>query len=67
MWPKLKEQTTFNLPPHGPVCFAAALDPDIDVKFIDEKARSNHEAGWGRILDKLSKVVSDLYGSHQHA
>ena len=35
-WPKLKEQTTFNLPPHGPVCFAAALAPEIDIKFFDE-------------------------------
>lgn len=35
-WPKLEEQTTFNLPPHGPACFAAALDPDIDIKFFDE-------------------------------
>ncbi|MCD4781867.1 MAG: radical SAM protein [Candidatus Omnitrophica bacterium] len=35
-WPKLKEQTAFNLPPHGPVCFAATLDPRIDVKFVDE-------------------------------
>ena len=26
------------------------------VKFIDEKTRSDHEAGWSGILDKLSKV-----------
>jgi len=28
------------------------------VKFIDEEARSGHEAGWGNILDKLSDVMS---------
>ncbi len=26
-WPKLEHQTEFNLPPHGPVVFAAALPP----------------------------------------
>lgn len=35
-WPKLKEQTEFNLPPHGPVNFAATIPPDIDIEFIDE-------------------------------
>ena len=35
-WPKLEEQTTFNLPPHGPVCFAAALDKSINISFYDE-------------------------------
>jgi len=35
-WPKLKEQTTFNLPPHGPICFAATLDKSINVSFCDE-------------------------------
>ena len=46
-WPKLEEQTTFNLPPHGPACFAAALDPDIDIKFFDENVEEidfNEEA-----------------------
>ena len=28
------------------------------VKFIDETARSDHEGGWGNILNKLSEVVS---------
>jgi uncharacterized protein YndB with AHSA1/START domain len=28
------------------------------VKFIDEKARSDHEGGWGNILDKLNDVMS---------
>jgi uncharacterized protein YndB with AHSA1/START domain len=28
------------------------------VRFIDEKTRSNHESGWGNILDKLDDVMS---------
>jgi len=35
-WPKLKNQPEFNLPPHGPVCFAAALPRDIKLSFCDE-------------------------------
>jgi hypothetical protein len=35
-WPKLKWQTEFHLPPHGPVVFAAALPDDVEVDFIDE-------------------------------
>jgi len=35
-WPKLVHQTEFHLPPHGPVCFAAALPPEVDVTFVDE-------------------------------
>lgn len=35
-WPKLKNQPEFNLPPHGPVCFAAALPLDILISFTDE-------------------------------
>ena len=35
-WEKLDRQTRFNLPPHGPVVMAAALPPDVEVKFIDE-------------------------------
>ncbi len=35
-WPKLKNQPEFHLPPHGPVCFAAALPPDVEVSFCDE-------------------------------
>ncbi len=38
-WPKLKEQTEFHLPPHGPVCFAATIPEDIDVEFIDENVQ----------------------------
>lgn len=35
-WSKLQRQTEFHLPPHGPVVFAAALPPDVDVDFTDE-------------------------------
>ena len=28
------------------------------VKFFDEKSRSDHEGGWGNILDKLNDVMS---------
>ncbi|MBF0384409.1 MAG: cobalamin-dependent protein [Candidatus Omnitrophica bacterium] len=35
-WPKLAFQPEFNLPPHGPICFAAALPRDIDIVFCDE-------------------------------
>lgn len=35
-WNKLPGQTTFNLPPHGPVVFAASLPDYVDVEFVDE-------------------------------
>lgn len=35
-WPKIPEQTEFHLPPHGPVCVAAAIPPEYKVTFIDE-------------------------------
>ncbi|MFA5087658.1 MAG: radical SAM protein [Candidatus Omnitrophota bacterium] len=35
-WPKLKNQPEFNLPPHGPVCFAATLPKDVELSFCDE-------------------------------
>ena len=35
-WNKLPGQTTFNLPPHGPVIFAASLPSYVDVSFTDE-------------------------------
>ncbi len=35
-WDKLEGQTTFNLPPHGPVVFAATLPEYVEVDFIDE-------------------------------
>ncbi|MDR3269014.1 MAG: radical SAM protein [Tannerella sp.] len=39
-WEKLRGQTTFNLPPHGPVVFAATLPGDVDVSFTDENVES---------------------------
>jgi radical SAM superfamily enzyme YgiQ (UPF0313 family) len=35
-WEKLRGQTTFNLPPHGPVVFAATLPGDVEISFTDE-------------------------------
>jgi len=35
-WAKLDRQTAFNLPPHGPVVFAASLPDDVDIDFVDE-------------------------------
>jgi len=35
-WRKLEGQTTFNLPPHGPVVMAAALPKDVEISFTDE-------------------------------
>ena len=35
-WKKLPGQTTFNLPPHGPVAFAATLPDYVDITFVDE-------------------------------
>jgi radical SAM superfamily enzyme YgiQ (UPF0313 family) len=35
-WPKLPEQTQFNLPPHGPVCMAAEIPEEFRITFIDE-------------------------------
>ncbi len=35
-WPKMKNQPTFHLPPHGPVCFAAALGNEVEISFTDE-------------------------------
>ncbi|MDR2384999.1 MAG: radical SAM protein [Tannerella sp.] len=39
-WRKLLGQTTFNLPPHGPVVFAAALPADVEVSFTDENVEA---------------------------
>jgi radical SAM superfamily enzyme YgiQ (UPF0313 family) len=39
-WRKLEGQTTFNLPPHGPVVMAAAIPGNIDVSFTDENVES---------------------------
>jgi radical SAM superfamily enzyme YgiQ (UPF0313 family) len=38
-WDKLSGQTTFNLPPHGPVVFAAALPAGVEVSFTDENVQ----------------------------
>jgi radical SAM superfamily enzyme YgiQ (UPF0313 family) len=38
-WNKLEGQTTFNLPPHGPVVFAAALPAYVNVTFVDENVQ----------------------------
>jgi len=35
-WPKLDRQTEFHLPPHGPVVFAAAVPPEVELDFTDE-------------------------------
>ncbi len=35
-WPKLDRQTTFHLPPHGPVVFAATVPDDVDIVFEDD-------------------------------
>jgi radical SAM superfamily enzyme YgiQ (UPF0313 family) len=35
-WRKLERQTAFNLPPHGPIVFAATVPPDVEIQLIDE-------------------------------
>lgn len=35
-WPKIPEQTEFHLPPHGPVCMAAEIPAEYEVRFVDE-------------------------------
>jgi len=35
-WPKLQGQWEFNLPPHGPVVFAAAVPREHELNFTDE-------------------------------
>ena len=39
-WKKLEGQTTFNLPPHGPVVMAAALPEFVNIDFIDENVEN---------------------------
>jgi radical SAM superfamily enzyme YgiQ (UPF0313 family) len=39
-WPKLKFQTEFHLPPHGPVVMAAAVPPWVEVTFADENVEA---------------------------
>jgi len=35
-WHKIPDQTEFHLPPHGPVCVAASIPEQYEVRFIDE-------------------------------
>lgn len=39
-FPKLKNQPEFNLPPHGPVVFAATIPAGIEVDFCDENVET---------------------------
>ena len=39
-WPKLRGQTKFHLPPHGPVVMAATIPEDVEVEFIDDNVQS---------------------------
>ncbi|MFH0879418.1 MAG: radical SAM protein [Lentisphaerota bacterium] len=39
-WPKLKNQPEFHLPPHGPVCFAAAVPQKVALTFCDEHVQA---------------------------
>lgn len=39
-WSKLNGQTEFNLPPHGPLVFAAALPDYVEIDFVDENVQS---------------------------
>jgi len=39
-WAKLPGQTTFNLPPHGPVVFAATLPEYVQINFVDENVEA---------------------------
>jgi len=34
-WRKLERQTEFNLPPHGPIVFAAAVPEEVEIEFVD--------------------------------
>lgn len=59
-WEKLEGQTTFNLPPHGPVVFAAALPEYVNVKFTDENVEPvnfNEDADFIGISMMLSTQV----------
>ena len=39
-WRKLEGQTTFNLPPHGPVVMAASIPEYVNVSFTDENVEN---------------------------
>lgn len=49
-WKKLPGQTTFNLPPHGPVVFAASLPDYVEVSFTDENVE---EIDWDEDCDMV--------------
>lgn len=42
-WRKLERQTEFHLPPHGPVVFAAAVPPEVELTFVDENLQALDE------------------------
>ena len=50
-WPKLKRQTEFHLPPHGPVVFAAQIPGWISLQFIDENVEP-------MVFDKTADLVA---------
>ncbi|MFW5923244.1 MAG: B12-binding domain-containing radical SAM protein [Planctomycetota bacterium] len=56
-WPKLENQPEFHLPPHGPVCFAAALPDDVEVEFCDENV-SEHSCDESPDLVALSCMLT---------
>lgn len=59
-WKKLPGQTTFNLPPHGPVAFAATLPPYVEVSFTDENVEEidfNEECDFVALSVMLSTQV----------
>jgi radical SAM superfamily enzyme YgiQ (UPF0313 family) len=53
-WPKLNRQTEFHLPPHAPVCVAAAMPDDIDIVFYDENVQ---EIDFGTDADMVALSV----------
>jgi len=60
-WEKLEGQTTFNLPPHGPVVFAATLPDYVNVSFTDENVQTidfDEEADFVGISMMLSTQVN---------
>lgn len=63
-WNKLPGQTTFNLPPHGPVVFAATLPEYVAVSFTDENVEDidfDEECDFVAISMMLSTQVKRGY------
>ena len=59
-WKKLRGQTEFHLPPHGPVVFAATLPSDVEITFIDENLETidfNDQADFVGISMMLTSQV----------